>query len=74
MKKFIKKADEMEMAINLKASRYAFGFLEIAIMIYCIMERVITGEFPPLFLSLGYLECLSSGESNYTRPSECPMW
>lgn len=37
MKKFIKKADEMEIAINLKASRYAFGFLEIAIMIYCIV-------------------------------------
>jgi hypothetical protein len=51
MKKFIKKADEMEMAINLKAARYAFGFLESAIMIYCIVERIITGEFPlPIFI------------------------
>ena len=53
MKKFIKKADEMEMAINLKASRYAFGFLEIAIMIYCIMERGITGEFPATIFIFG---------------------
>ena len=46
MKKLIKKTDEMEMAINLKASRYAFGFLEIAIMIYCIVQRIITsGSF-----------------------------
>ena len=51
MKKYIKKADEMEMAINLKASRYAFGFLEIAIMIYCIVQRIITSEFPsPIFI------------------------
>ena len=51
MKKFIKKADEMELAINLKASRYAFSFLEIAIMIYCIVQRIITGEFPsPIFI------------------------
>ena len=51
MKKFFKKADEMEMAINLKAARYAFGFLEIAIMGYCIVEKVITGEFPtPIFI------------------------
>jgi len=39
------------MAINLKASRYAFGFLEIAIMIYCIVQRIITSEFPsPIFI------------------------
>ena len=30
MKKILKKADEMEMAINMKAARFAFGFLEIA--------------------------------------------
>ena len=58
MKKLIKKADEMEMAINLKASRYAFGFLEIAIMIYCIVERVITGEFPTLLFIFGILGML----------------
>ncbi len=47
----MKKTDEMEMAINLKASRYAFGFLEIAIMIYCIVQRIITSEFPsPIFI------------------------
>ena len=53
MKKFIKKADEMEMAINLKASRYAFGFLEVAIMIYCIVQRVNTGEFPSTIFLFG---------------------
>ena len=53
MKKYIKKADEMEMAINLKASRYAFGFLEIAIMIYCIVQRVNTGEFPSTIFLFG---------------------
>ena len=51
MKVVLKKADEMEMAINLKAARYAFGFLEIAIMCYCIVERIITGVFPsPVFI------------------------
>ena len=53
MKKLFKKADEMEMAINLKASRYAFGFLEIAIMTYCIVQRIITGEFPSTLFILG---------------------
>ena len=53
MKKIMKKADEMEMAINLKASRYAFGFLEIAIMIYCIVQRVNTGEFPSTIFLFG---------------------
>jgi len=32
MKVVLKKADEMEMAINLKAARYAFGFLEICLI------------------------------------------
>jgi hypothetical protein len=51
MKVVLKKADEMEMAINLKAARHAFGFLEIAIMCYCIVERIITGVFPsPVFI------------------------
>lgn len=51
MKKFVKKADEMEMAINLKATRYAYGFLEIAIMCYCIVEKILTGVFPaPMFI------------------------
>ena len=53
MNKIFRKADEMEMAINLKASRYVFGFLEIAIMIYCIVERIITGEFPSTIFIFG---------------------
>lgn len=58
MKKFITKADEMDMAINLKASRYAFGFLEIAIMIYCIAARIITGAFPSAVFIFGVLGML----------------
>lgn len=53
MKKLFKKADEMEMAISLKASRYAFGFLEIAIMTYCIVQKIITGEFPSTLFIFG---------------------
>ena len=58
MSKVFRKADEMEMAINLKASRYAFGFLEIAIMGYCIAERIITGEFPGTLFFFGILGSL----------------
>ena len=58
MKKIVRKADEMEIAINLKAAKYAFGFLEIAIMLYCIMERIITGEFPSTVFIFGILGIL----------------
>ncbi len=51
MKRILTKADEMELAINQKAAKYAFGFLEIAIMIYCIAERISSGVFPsPVFI------------------------
>ena len=58
MKKILKKGDEMEMAINMKAARFAFGFLEIAIMGYCIDTKVITGEFPTLLFIFGILGML----------------
>ena len=58
MKKIVRKADEMEIAINLKAAKYAFGFLEIAIMLYCIMERIINGEFPSTVFIFGILGIL----------------
>ncbi len=58
MKKLFVKADEMEMAINLKAARYAFGFLEIAIMGDCIVERILTGEFPTPILIFGVMGML----------------
>ena len=48
----------MEMAINMKATRFAFGFLEIAIMSYCIATKVITGEFPTLLFIFGILGML----------------
>lgn len=53
MKKMMRKADEMEMAINLKAARYAFCFLEIVMMGYCIVKGLMTGEFPVLILIFG---------------------
>ncbi len=58
MKETFKKADEMEIAINQKAARYAFGFLETAIMVYCIAERIITGEFPSAVFIFGVLGML----------------
>ena len=48
----------MEMAINMKAARFAFGFLEIAIMAYCIAERITTGEFPMTVFIFGILGML----------------
>lgn len=48
MKNIIKKADEMEMAINLKAARNAWVFLEIAIIVYCLITAVTTDEFPTI--------------------------
>lgn len=53
MKQLFKKADEMEMAINSKAARFAFCFLEIAIMGYCIIKKIAVGEFPTLIFIFG---------------------
>lgn len=50
MKKLLKKADEMEMAINLKAARNAFVFLTIALAVYCLVCFVKTGELPWVWL------------------------
>jgi hypothetical protein len=44
----MKKADEMELAINCKAARSAYAFLETAIMVYCLIEAMITGEIPTI--------------------------
>ena len=57
MKPILKKADEMEMAINLKAARCAYAFLETAIMVYCIIEFVTTGAFSNILFLFG---CLGS--------------
>lgn len=46
----MKKADEMEMAINLKASRNAFVFMTIALAIYCLVYFLKTGELPWVWL------------------------
>ena len=41
-----KKADEMEMAINLKAARLAYVFVTISLVIWMIVDFATTGEFP----------------------------
>ena len=41
-----KKADEMEMAINLKAARLAYVFVTISLVIWTIVDFATTGEFP----------------------------
>jgi len=46
MKKIFTKADEMELAVNYKAARNAFVFLEVSLAIYCLAYRLKTGELP----------------------------
>ncbi len=50
MKKLLIKADEMEMAINYKAARNAFVFLEFALAIYCLVSYLKSGELPWVWL------------------------
>lgn len=50
MKKIIKKADEMEMAVNYKAARNAFVFLELSLALYCLAYVLKTGELPWVWL------------------------
>jgi hypothetical protein len=50
MKKFSIKADEMEMAVNYKAARNAFVFLELALVVYCLVCFLKTGELPLVWL------------------------
>lgn len=50
MKKIFNKADEMELAINYKAARNAFVFLELSLSVYCLVYRLKTGELPWVWL------------------------
>ncbi len=50
MKKIFNKADEMELAVNYKAARNAFVFLELSLAIYCLVYRLKTGELPWIWL------------------------
>lgn len=50
MKKIFTKSDEMELAVNYKAARNAFVFLELALAIYCLVCVLITGELPWVWL------------------------
>ena len=46
MKKIFTKADEMEMAVNYKAARNSFVFLQASLAIYCLIIALKTGELP----------------------------
>jgi hypothetical protein len=50
MKKIFTKADEMELAVNYKAARNAFVFLEFSLAVYCLAYRLKTGELPWVWL------------------------
>lgn len=50
MKKKSRKADEMEMAINVKAARNAYAFSSVALVIYSMAFLWKNGEFPDVFL------------------------
>ncbi len=58
MKKIFSKADETETAINRKAAVYAFGFLEIAIIGYCIVKKITTGDFTGTIFFIGIMGSL----------------
>ncbi len=49
------KADEMEMAINFRAMRWAWGFLILSLAVWCLSETVSTGKIPvvPFLLTCG---------------------
>lgn len=42
----MRKADEMEMAINYRAMRCSFIFLDVSLMVYCLITLATTGELP----------------------------
>ena len=50
MKKIFLKADEMELAINYKATRNADAFLVLTLAIYCLICFLKTGELPWVWL------------------------
>lgn len=44
------KADEMEMYINFKSMRIAFGFIQISLAIYCMYHLFIDKTLPDVFI------------------------
>lgn len=52
MKRIIRKADELEMAINMKAVKFAYLFVVCALFIYCVTSVIKTGEAPATLLAI----------------------
>ena len=48
----IKKADEMEMQINIKSSRLAYFFVVISLLVWIIVDFVRSSDFPYIQLSI----------------------
>jgi len=53
----IRRADEMEMSINLRATRLAWSCSAVALLVYCICELAMTGKLPtvPFMILIGQL-------------------
>lgn len=45
---FMKKVDEMEMAINYHAMKCSFIFLDVSLLTYCFITLATTGELPSI--------------------------
>ena len=56
MKKINLKADEFEMAINFKSMRISYAFISLALLGYCIVTLVQSGEVPTV---PGMILCLT---------------
>lgn len=52
MKKLFKKADEMEMATNMKAIKFAYLFLTFSLFTYIIIEFIKNGSYPATLMAI----------------------
>ena len=52
------KADEMEMAINMKAARCSYVFLDLTLIIWCIAEYIKSGNVPVVPFILECISCV----------------
>lgn len=52
------KADEMEMAINMKAMRCGWIFLITSLTIWCLVETIVSGVIPSIPFILECVSCV----------------
>lgn len=58
MSKLIKKADEMEMAINFNAMRLSWGFVMIALFAWLVYDWTFLGVFNSILLIIFSLQII----------------